>query len=404
MRTRKVRLGEAATIVRSGIAPSAIGPGSLYVGLEHVSGDGQLSPARITPGELRSQKFAFNSEHVLFGKLRPYLRKIARPHFEGICSTDILPILPGPDIDRGYLYHQLRSSAFVDAANNRTTGVNLPRLTPTALMDLPIFLPSLAEQRRVVALLDRVEGVRGLVRSSAMAAGELGQAVFESLFGNTASALGDTDTKSLEDLCVASDDIRCGPFGTQLTKSEFRTSGVPLWGIKQVNAGFRIQTKEFLDRATADRLRQYSILPGDVVMTRKGTIGNCAVYPQHLPPGIMHSDLLRLRVDRSVCDPEFLAHQLHHSPAVAAQVARISSGAIMAGVNVGKLKGLRVRSPDLGTQRRIAGILGRVRELISKFEGRAMVLDALENTLSARAFTAASGLSPRGHPQRAIEL
>ncbi len=52
----------------------------------------------------------------------------------------------------------------------------------------------------------------------------------------------------LSALCANADDIRCGPFGTQLNKDEFREEGVPLWGIKQVNVGFSIQTKEFLAR------------------------------------------------------------------------------------------------------------------------------------------------------------
>ena len=82
-------------------------------------------------------------------------------------------------------------------------------------------------------------------------------------------------------LCASADDIKCGPFGTQLNKDEFREAGVPLWGIKQVNVGFAIPTKEYLEPRTAKRLQQYNLMPGDIVMTRKGTVGNCAVYPDH---------------------------------------------------------------------------------------------------------------------------
>ena len=88
----------------------------------------------------------------------------------------------------------------------------------------------------------------------------------------------------LSELCSHPDDIRCGPFGTQLNKNEFRDEGVPLWGIKQVNVQFSIPTKEFLEPATATRLKQYDLRPGDLVMTRKGTVGNCATYPPDFPP------------------------------------------------------------------------------------------------------------------------
>lgn len=165
--------------------------------------------------------------------------------------------------------------------------------------------------------------------------------------------------QSLAALCSAPDDIRCGPFGTQLNKSEFRAEGVPLWGIKQVNAQFRIGTSEFLEEETAERLRQYDLRPGDLVMTRKGTVGNCAVYPPHFQPGIMHSDLLRIRIDATRCDPSFLVYQLHHSSDVARQLSLISGGAIMPGINVGRLKELEVVAPPVEEQKRIAAILDK---------------------------------------------
>ena len=127
--------------------------------------------------------------------------------------------------------------------------------------------------------------------------------------------------KPLVDLCKRSDGIRCGPFGTQLKKDEFRKAGVPLWGIKHVNAKFQFATDEFVEAATAGRLAQYDLVSGDLVMTRKGTIGNCAVYPEAFPLGIMHSDLLRLRLDLGEADPSFFVHQLHHSSDVHRQLA-----------------------------------------------------------------------------------
>jgi len=125
-------------------------------------------------------------------------------------------------------------------------------------------------------------------------------------------------------VCASADDIKCGPFGTQLNKDEFCDEGVPLWGIKHVNVNFAIPTKEFLEPRTAKRLQQYDLKPGDIVMTRKGTVGNCAVYPEQFETGIMHSDLLRMRVDPGRCEPAFLVHQLHHSPDVERQLSLIS--------------------------------------------------------------------------------
>jgi type I restriction enzyme S subunit len=186
---------------------------------------------------------------------------------------------------------------------------------------------------------------------------------------------------SLAELCSNPDDIRCGPFGTQLNKSEFRDEGIPLWGIKQVNVQFSIPTKEFLDTSTATRLKQYDLRPGDLVMTRKGTVGNCATYPSNFPLGVMHSDLLRIRVDGTRCDSGFLVYQLHHSQDVARQLALISGGAIMPGINVGRLKMLEVIAPPLAEQKRIAGILDAADALRAKRRAALAQLDALAQSL-----------------------
>ena len=185
----------------------------------------------------------------------------------------------------------------------------------------------------------------------------------------------------LTEACASPDDIKCGPFGTQLNKDEFREEGVPLWGIKQVNVNFFIPTKEFLEPRTAKRLQQYDLKAGDIVMTRKGTVGNCAVYPEHFETGIMHSDLLRLRVDPFRSDSAFLVHQLHYSPDVARQLSLISGGAIMPGINVGRLKQLEVVMPPLAEQRHIAAVLDRAEALRAKRRAALAELDSLTQSL-----------------------
>jgi type I restriction enzyme, S subunit len=91
-----VALKQVAKIDRESVDPSDIVDGTTYVGLENIESSGAFVGVRdIDGGELASNKFSFTSKHILYGKLRPYLSKISRPKFSGICSTDILPILPG---------------------------------------------------------------------------------------------------------------------------------------------------------------------------------------------------------------------------------------------------------------------------------------------------------------------
>lgn len=179
------KLFEVASIDRHSIPPEKIENDTLYVGLEHITNDGSfIGVEPVTNGKLASSKFLFTSEHLLYGKLRPYLKKIARPSFSGICSTDILPIKPKTDLDLGFLFHYLRTSQMVDYATTRATGVNLPRLSPKTLANFDVPFPPLPEQKRIAAILDKADALREKRRQAMAKLDELLQSVFLDMFGD----------------------------------------------------------------------------------------------------------------------------------------------------------------------------------------------------------------------------
>jgi type I restriction enzyme S subunit len=247
-------------------------------------------------------------------------------------------------------------------------------------------LPSLPKQQHIAEILGRVEALQTKRRAVLAQLDELNQAIFFNMFGDPIFNPQKIPRIQLINLCTSSDDIKCGPFGTQLGKDEYTTEGVPLWGIKHVNALFKLPTQEFLEAKTAKRLIKYSIEPGDIVMTRKGTIGNCAVYPEKYPLGIMHSDLLRLRINLQTCDPIFLSHQLHYSRDVERQLALISGGAVMPGINVTKLKSLEVLVPPLDLQKEFAHRIEAVEKLKATHRTSLSELDELFAFLQYRGF------------------
>ena len=156
-----VPLGEVSRVDARTVQPHEIGPETTYVGLEHIGPEGALD-SRQTAGaaNLKSAKNRFDERHVLFGKLRPNLGKVARPTFPGVSSTDIYPILPSERIDRDYLGHLLLRPESIAFASSRTTGVNLPRISWSSLRELPTPLPPLPEQRRIAAILDEADALR----------------------------------------------------------------------------------------------------------------------------------------------------------------------------------------------------------------------------------------------------
>ena len=147
------RLGEVCAFSREAIAPDDLLVNELpCVGLENIaSHTGQIT---LTGSTVKGISFRFDERHVLYGKLRPYLNKVACPTFTGRCSTEIIPLLPKESVDRKYLGWYLRLPSTVDFAMKTKTGSRMPRADMKEFSRLPIPLPPLDEQRRIVARLE----------------------------------------------------------------------------------------------------------------------------------------------------------------------------------------------------------------------------------------------------------
>jgi type I restriction enzyme S subunit len=194
-------LGEVAVIERDSIQPGEIKTGTSYLGLEHIESGGKiLSVPEVSNGDLASSKFQFTSKHILYGKLRPYLAKIACPDFNGICSTDILPILPNDNMDKRFICYFLRQPDVVALANSRSSGANLPRLSPTTLSELLLPVPPLSEQKRIAEILDLAESLRRQRRTALALLDELTQSIFLDMFGDPVSNSMDWPLQTFQDL------------------------------------------------------------------------------------------------------------------------------------------------------------------------------------------------------------
>ncbi len=116
-----------------------------------------------TVGEdgVRSIKHRFFAGQLLYSKIRPNLAKAVLVDFEGLCSADMYPI--DCFIDRKYLLYFMLSGVFVDMATRQDTRVAMPKINQTELSKIPVPLPPLAEQQRIVerveALFARCDGL-----------------------------------------------------------------------------------------------------------------------------------------------------------------------------------------------------------------------------------------------------
>jgi type I restriction enzyme S subunit len=130
-----------------------------YVALENVeSGTGRLIDFTQTRGaDIGSNKFRFTPEHILYGKLRPYLRKALVPDVQGVCATDLLTLRPNPGVlDRRFLWRWLLSPDILQYVVARQTGVKMPRLRTGDLQAMPVPLPPLVDQLRIIERIEQL--------------------------------------------------------------------------------------------------------------------------------------------------------------------------------------------------------------------------------------------------------
>ena len=150
---RAVSFGQIALPRTRRVDPRASGLGDFCIELEHVqSGTGRLAGA-ASSRDRSSLKTAFEPGDVLFGKLRPYLRKYWLADRPGVCTTEIWALAAQPElVVPDFLYQLVKTDTFIAAANN-TTGTRMPRADWHSLKELEVTIPAPDEQRAIASIL-----------------------------------------------------------------------------------------------------------------------------------------------------------------------------------------------------------------------------------------------------------
>ena len=151
-------LGEIAKLRKKTIAPKDF-DNQHYIGLEHIGQGTFLLDGIGTASDATSNKSIFKSGDILYGKIRPYFKKVCRPKFSGICSTDILVINSRDEelITQSYLHQLIKSQDFTDKATETSSGTKMPRADWNSLEKLEYNLPDLPEQQSIASILSAID-------------------------------------------------------------------------------------------------------------------------------------------------------------------------------------------------------------------------------------------------------
>lgn len=141
---RKFR--EIASLRRAKYTPSRE-DSRACVELEHIEQQTGRLINHVDSAEQNSTKSVFKKGDVLFGKLRPYLRKYCLPQFDGVCSSEIWVLVPETCVVSEYLFYLVQSDEFLAAANI-SSGTKMPRAEWSKVSNEDYFIPPFSEQKK----------------------------------------------------------------------------------------------------------------------------------------------------------------------------------------------------------------------------------------------------------------
>ena len=179
-------------------------------------------------------------------------------------------LIPSEGIDRDYLLHLVRSLHLGDGFSGST----IPHIYFKDYGKLPVRLHSPAEQKRIVDIFASIERQIKVSKQQLDQLDSLVKSRFIEMFGDPCDPGSNSAKSRIDSFC----ELRIGPFGSALHKEDYITGGHPLVNPSHIIGGaIRPDENLTIDDGKYESLAAYHLLPGDVVLGRRGEIGRCAV-------------------------------------------------------------------------------------------------------------------------------
>lgn len=176
----------------------------------------------------------------------------------------------------------------------------------------------------------------------------------------------------VRDLGTSEDDaVQVGPMS--MRSQDFDSVGIPVLNVGCVQWGYFNEAKlDFLPDAKAAAFERYRLRSGDVLFTRSGTVGRCAVAQSHQNGWLMTFHLLRVRPNVGVCNSHYLRMVLEGASHIRRQTREASIGTTRAGFNTNLLADLDIALPSLAEQQQI---VATVSEKLSQIESAEVAIE-----------------------------
>ena len=364
---KTIPLGEVADVKAGNSAPqdeSFFHKGSVpFVRTSDVGAvrKGRLATARDFLNSTKVEKFrVFPKGTVLFPKSgastllnhRVILSTEAcvSSHLAGIkaCTSEVLD---------SYLFYFLQT---IDAADLLADS-SYPSLQIKVIQQIPILVPPLAEQKRIVERLDKAFAEIDKAQNANAKSERQLMVVLENAVAKL--LITPKSTSELTELSEFLDETITGPFGSSLHKSDYTDNGVAVINPQNIlNGEISTSNCNFISYEKAKDLSRYSLQVGDIVLGRRGEMGRCAVVDASEKKMICGTGCMILRA-KSGCSPYYLA-ELIRSKYIRSVLEKNSIGMTMANLNQKILLNVKIPRDSYRNQIERVNTCRRLREFV----------------------------------------
>lgn len=205
-------------------------------------------------------------------------------------NQHLFKVTPAPDVNVRFLHHLI--NFHLDRLAAMSHGTTMKHVTRGDLERYSIRLPCHDEQRAIAETLDALDRQ---IRITGDLVDKL-RLQADGLLDDLVTGIPGGQREPLADLCVA--DICYGI----VQSGQFVAGGIPVLSIRDLSGDFETDLHR-TDPAIDAQYRRSRVVPGDVLLSIKGTVGRVGVAPDGYT-GNVSRELARLRFGKTV-SPEF---------------------------------------------------------------------------------------------------
>ena len=362
-----------------------------YVGLKHLN-SGELEIAGYDEdGQERSSSRRFEQGDVLFGKLRPNLEKAAIAPFEGVCSSDIIPIYSEDESLHEYLPYLMHSKLVRDRVVSTMEGTNLPRTSWDDLASMRVPVPPETERSCIASVLSTVDEQIQETDSAIDKTRELNRGLSQNLLfegiGHSSYQTVQAGPKTFEipeEWTVST----VGGITSRLRngiaeKQNHDGVGIPVTRIETIAEGFVDRDSIGWMDLDPDDYEEFRLQKGDILFSHKNSLEHLGKTAQYWSEEtLFHGEnLLLLRPDESVINPRFAYFFLNGE--TTRQICRsfAKKSVSQVSLNQKEVSALPIPLPPMEEQDRIVEILDKGEKVLHEERATKEALQGLKRGL-----------------------